>query len=456
MSLKPLIIDHTSIILDKKTTYFSSDLASANSSLTADSIVGFAINQVLLLGNIGQEKAEIILTHASTAPTGSTITLASATAFAHSRGDKVALLDWNQIEISHATTSSGSKTVITTIAIQVDQQKTIYNDTTYTSGYYFYRYKNSIDGTFSDYSDAIPYAGFADNSVFMIKDRAMKDLGIDYDDKITSAYLNTSLWEARRDLDNDEKILRFSFRTKFNSNIGQIAPGTWKVACPTDLRDPNTNKNILALRIGKKNRPLEYQDINRFNENFRNVAHTTLNGTITSLSTSLTLTKSGDFDDSGSLYFAGADASETVDIVAYTANDEVTNILTGVTGIQTAGHADGTDVWQGVNFGEPIYYTVNQGYIYFNIPFMDDLAGEYIYMDYYSTLLVYDTDGDILDEPEYDMFVSYLKYKIKYLKANGAIDITKDPDYLEWVKRKTNMINKELIGQTIYLVPDME
>ena len=39
--------------------------------------------------------------------------------------------------------------------------------------------------------------------------------------------------------------------------------------------------------------------------------------------------------------------------------------------------------------------------------------------------------------------------------ANGAIEVTKDPDYLEWVKRRSNLINKELLGQNIYLYPDI-
>lgn len=454
MALKTLIIDHSNLEVDKKSTYFSSDLAASNSAITADSIVGFAINQILLLGTIGQEKSEIVLTHAATSPTGSTITLASSTLFAHSRGDKIGLLDWNQLEISWSATVGGSKSVLDTISIQVDQQNTVYNDTTQTTGYYFYRFKNSIDTTYSSYSDPIPYSGFADNSVFMIKKRALDDLGEVYSEKITSDYLNTSLWEARRDLDNDKMILRWSFRTKFNTNIGQISPGMWKVAAPADLRDPNTNKNILALRIGKKNTPLIYQDVNRFNENFKNIAHTTLNGVVTDSDLTITLTESGNFDDSGPISIAADTAAGTIDTVEYTSNNESTNVISGVTGIVTGGHITGLDVWQGINFGEPTYYTINAGYIYFNLPFEDDLGGEYIYMDYYGTILVYNSDGDILDEPEYDMFVSYLKYKIKYKKANGVINIKEDPDYLEWIVRRTNMINKELIGQTIYLTVD--
>jgi len=47
--------------------------------------------------------------------------------------------------------------------------------------------------------------------------------------------------------------------------------------------------------------------------------------------------------------------------------------------------------------------------VLFNIPFSDDLAGNNIYIDYYYTLPVYNSDNDVLDEPEYDMYVDYLK-----------------------------------------------
>ena len=56
-----------------------------------------------------------------------------------------------------------------------ESMETNYSDTTYTSGYYFTRFYNSIDNTHSDYSDAIPYGGFADNTVGYVIDLAMRD-----------------------------------------------------------------------------------------------------------------------------------------------------------------------------------------------------------------------------------------------------------------------------------------
>jgi len=126
-----------------------------------------------------------------------------------------------------------------------------------------------------------------------------------------------------------------------------------------------------------------------------------------------------------------------------------------VTGI-TDSHDAGRDVWQNITFGTPTAYTIVDGKIYFNCPFEDDLAGENIFMDYYSTMTAIDSDADVFDEPEYDMFVSLLKWKIKYFKKGGDLKPGEDGDYQEWSKRKSDLISKEMLGQGVYLIPDID
>jgi hypothetical protein len=292
--------------------------------------------------------------------------------------------------------------------------------------------------------------GYGDNTVYAIKDRALSELGEVIGGKITDDFLNKALWTARRKVDDLQT--KWKFRTKFNQDVGNIIPGRWSLSAPTDLRDPNTNANILALRIGREGRPLDYQDINRFNQNYRNVAHSTLSGAILAAATSITLTSSGDFDESGSLYIAAEDITEENDILEYTANTESTNTLSGVT--SGIAHATGRDVWQNVTFGTPTAYTIHDGTIYFDVPFDDDLAGENIFMDYYSTLLVYDSDSDILDEPQVDLFVSYLKWRIKDLKANGTLKKNEDSDYQDWKDGQLSLIEDNILGQDLQLIPD--
>ena len=77
MSLIKAITNNTNLTLQSIQTVLTADMASGSATLTVKNITGFAINQILVIGNFGNEGAEVIKTHASTAPTGSTITLRS-------------------------------------------------------------------------------------------------------------------------------------------------------------------------------------------------------------------------------------------------------------------------------------------------------------------------------------------------------------------------------------------
>lgn len=450
---KTIIVDNLQLVADRKNTFLNSDLSSGVGTMSVQSIIGITTNQILLIGDFGKENSEIILTHASTSPSGSTVTFASNTLFSHSRGTNITILAWDQIEISWSATATGSKSVLSTISIQADLLSSLYDDTSKSNGYYFYRFKNSLTTTYSDYSNAIPFAGYGDNTVYAIKQRALEELGETIGTLITNARLNKYLDQGRRELDNNPLVLRWSFRQKFDQDIGDAIPGAYSIIAPTDLRDPNTNKNIFGLRIGKFGQALEYQTPQRFKENYRNIAHATLNGSITTADTSIVLTKSGDFDESGNIVIGAETISGVLDTVSYSANNESTQTISGVTGIG-ANKSTGVDVWQNATFGLPRNYTIIDGYIYFDVPFSDDYAGENIYMDYYSTIVTVNDDGDELDEPEYDMYVSYLKYRIKSLKSNGKLERDSDPDFKDWKERSISLINKEISGQDIILIPE--
>src|SRR5579872_3970102 len=81
---QPLRVDILdSFSIDPIKTFLIADSASGSSTITVRNITGFAVNQILLIGEPGLQGSEIIKTHSSTAPSGSTITLAANTALAH-------------------------------------------------------------------------------------------------------------------------------------------------------------------------------------------------------------------------------------------------------------------------------------------------------------------------------------------------------------------------------------
>src|SRR3990167_5727672 len=143
------------LVRGKPLTYLSSASAAAATTLTVESIASFATSDYLLLGEIGTERAEIVQIHASTSPSGSTITLVAAGAlYAHDEGTPIYKIDYNRSEFSRATTETGSKSVLATSALTIDLMDTIYDDTTNTTGFGFWRFNNSTTAVFSGYSDA--------------------------------------------------------------------------------------------------------------------------------------------------------------------------------------------------------------------------------------------------------------------------------------------------------------
>ncbi len=435
-------------------SFLEADVAVGVSSFSANGTF-FSAGQYIILGQPSQEKSEIIkiLSVNST-----TITTSTSTVFSHNRGDVITLIEYNQIVPERSTDGGTNFSVLSTIDINPQVAETYLQRTSdATTDVYRFRFVNTafpLTPLYSGYSDSVVATGYADNTVYALKKRALDQMGEEVSDLITNDFLNASLDEARRIVDQDPRVFRWSYRTKFNTDIGDMVPGAWSVSAPTDLRDRNTNKNILNIRMGRQNREVFYQDRNRFNQNYWNIAHSTLNGAITTGSTSIILTASGDFTASGAITVAGQSVSGVTDAVAYTGNTLATNTLTGVTGI-TANAASGSDVWQNANFGLPTYYNIYNGVIYFDVPFHNQYAGQNITMDYYQSLTPVNSDSDVLDEPFYDMYVPFLKYKIKYKKANGSINAKEDTDYNEFMERVNQLITQEIQGQNIYFVPNI-
>lgn len=442
-----------------KSSFLDADAAVGATTLTANGMF-FAVNDYIILGQPGQEKSEIVKIQSVT---NVLITLTTITVFSHNRGDVITSIEYNQIVPERATSISGSYSALTTIDINPQVSETyLQRSGDATTDAYQFRFYNSTSGLYSGYSDPVLASGYDDNSVYAIKVRALLQMGEKVSDLITDDFLNDALNEGRRIVDMgtatvdgvSQRVLRWSFRTKFNTDIGSIIPGQWSVSAPSDLRDRNTYKNILGLRLGRSNWPCVYQDQRRFRQNYLNVGHTTLNGAILSGATSIALTSSGDFDDSGVIIIAAQNVSSVKDTVNYTTNTLSTSTLGTVTGV-AANAASGTDVWQEATFGMPTAYTIDNGVIYFDVPFDDIYAGENIYLDYYQALQPVNSDSDLVDEPFYDLYVPFLKWKIKYLKANGNLNPKDDGDYLLFQQGLGELISQEVLGQNVNFVPDI-
>lgn len=503
-------------------TYLSADEASGQTTLSVISGINFSANEYVVIGTPGSEDAEIKLISSRTT---STIVVA-ATDFTHPRGTQITFIPFNEIEVQDDTDSTFGSPTTTTVNLRVDALETFLEDTDGTTAtFYRARFGHNQGSRTSAYSDGVIATGYALNSVYAIKQRAIESVGVKIGEPVwlTDRWLNTALWEGRREL--EAKLDKWSFRKNFESDIGNVIAGQNTITTPTTLRENTTRKNLLAVYIGKNRIPLRSVSKQEMNEVYRATAHTTLNGTVGASDTSITLTNSRDFTLNGSIEIAGTPtaavitgtidpaASTTVtgsgtnfdgeieagdvlivtgerrtvesvtndttliveaafsdnandtspdilklrsDIVDYTDNDINSNTIRGVTNIHFGGWASGTDVWQGRSLGLPQTFTVTDDGIVFDTPFSFDYHDQNIYADYWGTFTDLDSDTDTLDEPDYDMFTSYLRYRIKHRRSRGDFNKLIDSDYQDYIVRSQALIDRERHEQSIRFIPSIE
>jgi len=432
--------------LETESTFIVTDANAGVSSFTVDNGLKFADTEYLVVGRFGYEKAEIV--KVSGTPTATTLSTIAATKHPHNRGELLQFIPYNQVVIEYSTdgTTYGA---LTTLDIRADATETYYNHAAGLATYYYrVRFSNSTTAGVSSDSDGVIATGDAENSAGAIIRDALVSMGEKLDDEVfTKEFMLRALDEGRDEIDLHQNAGRWSFRTAFNYDAGDVIPGRYTLTLPTNLRDPETSKHILSVRIGKDALPLTWFDKIEMNKWYQGVAHTTLNGAVLAGATSLVLTSSGDFDESGAVDIAAESITEDIDVADYTSNTESTKTLGTVTNV-AVNHATGRDVWQGVSFGVPTGYYVDNGVMTFNQPFDDDTAGENIWLDFYKSKTICNSFASLLDENFYRIYLPYLRFRIK-LRKNPSMDRDNDPDYKEWVQKREAQINKEFGGQSL-------
>lgn len=402
-------------------TALNADIAASSSTITVDSIDGFAVNQVILIGELGQEDSEIIKTHPSTTPSGSTITLASNTTKAHSARTKVYLIEFDAVEVSHADTLTGAKSVLATPSIQADQLIQVYTDTTETAGFYFARYKETIGNTFGSYTDGVPYGGWADTQVGHCIQKALDENKESLSDIITLRNCFDWINDGLRYIAG--KLRRFPQYQKLNTIIGQTVRGSFLITLPTDIYDKNTRRSIKGVRLGRNGYPLRLIDPYEFENQQTKVVYTQVRTEASATDTTLEVDNSYDFDDSGtvSVYISGTKYDITYTGVT---RSDTAGVLTGIPAsgdgsISVTIPVD-TYVFQNEQEGQPIYATVRNGNLeIFPLP-DSSYDNENIYMDYFTEIDQANSLGDTIDAQRYDMLCDYLTYRIKMKKENNG------------------------------------
>lgn len=167
-------------------TFLTAPVSAGITSLSVKNNQNFAGSQRVLIGDMGTETAEII--SVSGVSGGTTITLSSATTFAHPTDTPVYILQFDQVKFYRATSSSGTYTVVATVALDVDndEKKTYYDDTTGLSSYYYkVSLFHSISSVESTLSDPVKGSGYGIKQV----GRVMDDMFLEFGEHIENGTL---------------------------------------------------------------------------------------------------------------------------------------------------------------------------------------------------------------------------------------------------------------------------
>lgn len=435
--IEPLLVDPGG------ESYLISDTASGVTSLVLKNTTNFSgASCVILIGEAGNQGAEILKT---TNAGATTVNLVSATAHPHSASTPVRIIRFDQVEITNAATLAGAKTQITgsPFTLVANSDSTDANDTGSTTGFYFARFKNSVSGLFSPYSDPIPYGGYTIYSARSVIDKALNEINKTTSDVLSDEYAFQQLDNFQEEVLKEQK--RWSFMQTFNYSLGQVSTGQWRVAAPTDLDDQFTNRGIWNCRIGKQP-DMTFVDKEKWDEIMSFVAHSTLANSFSVGATTVTLASSSDFDDSGVIQVAGSSTT-----VTYVANNRTTGVLSGTS--TTIAGVSGVDVFQGASLGQPLYWTIWQGYIYFSPLVGSEFNQRNIYLDYYKTQTQITADSDLLVIPDSTCAQYFLQWKFLKKLNNGVDNPESNSAMQQYLARREKLKQKNSIGRTFRLKP---
>lgn len=409
---RTLLASNQSLLEGQPSARLTADSASGSSTLTVDNISGFAIGQYILLGNFGDPNAEIMQVHASTAPTGTTITLAATTttAYDHYADTPVTVCNYNQVEFSRATTLTGTKSVLATQAINADRLENAYLDLTNSTGFGFFRFKNSSTSAFTSYSTGVNYTGLTYVSVRKLAERACSDQAVNIGEQYsTEELLLNDANEAIDEITKKDWIFELikddtSIASTENENKYDLSDLTYEV------KYDGTAQGIKSVSFGST--ILDNIEMDEMDEIFENVVETTLASGITASDTTVTLTDSTEFAESGTISVGEFTAT-------YTANDESTGVLSGISASTfTDSVSSGASVWQGITPDLPTKYAIFDGQIILNVPVDTDYVGYKIKVTYLKKMTRLTDFASTTEIPFTNEIQNYIGYKIERRKRN--------------------------------------
>lgn len=467
MPIRRIYADINQLLIGAETLVLDADAVAGDSSITVKSIIGAAVNNILFIREPGSEAAEIIATHAVTAPSGNTVTLAATLVESHPAGTVVRIIRANKVQFFNAPTEVDANVdAVTLVALSAAQDidpttvRNFYDDTVSTSGYYYYRFSDSINSVNLVYSDPIPFGTFqvqfADDEVGYVLEFIRRKLGHEWDERFSKQTAMDEINACLRYMQG--RLKRFSRYLVQNYVMGQTARGAFEINLPSDIYDKATNKSILQVRIGTATVPLIPLDEKEFETQMQDAVHTQVRTQPAVGQVTLNIDNSYDFPDSGTIHVF---TSNAIDEITYTGvtRSATAGVLTGVPatgdGSIAATHAVDTEVWQNEIEGQPRFFNVKDGKMRI-WPLPDATwVNKNIVLDYNQEVTKVDSESDTIDAPRYDAVKHWLLWQGKaYWRNNGKADI-KDEDFMMFGDILKAAIRTEVSGQRFKMAPKL-
>jgi len=243
-----LLAKHNKLTQDRESTYLTAAVDAAATTLTVAAIdtVSWVNADYILIGEFGEETAEIKAINAATAA-GTSLTTTALT-FTHPIGTKVYHLDYNQVRFVHSTSAQSADidtANLATLAIEPSNLFTRYEDTSNTTGYGSFRFYNSTTAVFSSYAAFVPYTGYTIKSLWKLREKVRKFLG--NDETISDDEIDEELNDGQREVMHDRMW-----------NFAKIERSLSSVKNQVNYTIPSTISNIHTVTWDSQ--PLVYVD----------------------------------------------------------------------------------------------------------------------------------------------------------------------------------------------------
>lgn len=408
-------------------TYVASPIAAAGTTLTIIDNNGLnKDNADFIIGYPGDGKTEPgKVNESDPVSRDGTLTIDNTLAYGHELDSPVTRIFETSIAIYSSDAVDGTLTEVvapaSAINIQWDKPFTEY---TYEGAAVNYFVVKFYDGTtLSAASDYVASTGLTAASVAeMVKGALMMANETIREDVITKDFLMQSAndWQDRvtHYVDPKGRTKDWNFELIENKTSLSITENETSYALSgltLAMKYPDSKQGILNVRIGSEN--MEYQDMNEYDDDMEDNINATVATEAAAAATSLVLSDTYEFTESGSIDVPGQSAA-----VTYTTNTEATSTLSGIPATGTGRIENtlsvGDNVWQGVTAGDPTKYSVFDGNLLFNIPPNNDWASYPIKLRYLSALTRFSDFSDTTSVTFYHLAKYFIAARIEERKGN--------------------------------------